>query len=264
MTAPPRLTDPVALARNRARAKATFLHDAVADEIEERLATVNRTFTAPAVVTPFPAVWAGRLRGATIVGEGAALALAPSAHDLVIHALCLHWADDPVGQIIQCARALVPDGLLLAAFFGGRTLADLRAALAEAEAAVTGGLSPRVLPMADIRDAAGLLQRAGLALPVADSLPFRVRHADPFALMRDLRAMGEGNALAGRLRRPTRRAVLFDAAARMTGTGGVESLFEVIVLTGWAPHESQQQPLRPGSAQALLADALPRRGKAGD
>jgi SAM-dependent methyltransferase len=264
MTAPPRLTDPAALARNRARATATFLHEAVAGDIEERLTTVNKAFTAPAVVTPFPAVWAGRLPGVTMVGEGPVLALEPGAHDLVIHALCLHWADDPVGQIVQCARALRPDGLFIAAFFGGRTLAALRAALAEAEAAATGGLSPRVLPMADIRDAGGLLQRVGLALPVADSLPFRVRYADPFALMRDLRAMGEGNALAARLRRPTRRAVLAGAAARLAGPEGVEALFEVIVLTGWAPHDSQQKPLRPGSAMARLADALPRRGTAGD
>ena len=264
MTAPPRLTDHAALARNRARATATFLHAAVADEIEERLDTVNKTFTAPAVVTPFPTVWAGRVPGARIVGGGPVLDLAPGAHDLVIHALCLHWTDDPVGQIVQCARALRPDGLFLAAFFGGRTLAPLRAALAEAEVAVTGGLSPRVLPMVDIRDAGGLLQRAGLALPVADSLPFRVRYADSFALMRDLRAMGEGNALAGRLRRPTRRAVLMEAAARLVGEAGVEALFEVIVLTGWAPHAGQQQPLRPGSAAMRLADALPRRGTAGD
>jgi SAM-dependent methyltransferase len=264
MTAPPRLTDPAALARNRARATATFLHEAVADDIEERLGLVNRTFTAPAVVTPFPAVWAPRLPGARMVAEGAVLGLSPGAHDLVIHALCLHWADDPVGQIVQCARALTPDGLFLAAFFGGRTLADLRSALAEAEVAVTGGLSPRVVPMADIRDAGNLLQRAGLALPVADTVPFRVRYADPFALMRDLRAMGEGNALAGRLRRPTRRGVLFDAAARLMGENGVEALFEVIVLTGWAPHASQQKPLRPGSAVARLADALPRRGNADD
>jgi SAM-dependent methyltransferase len=266
---PPRLVDPAALARNRARATALFLQALAADEVEERLAMVNRAFTAPAVVTPFPAVWAPRLPGARIVPDAPVLDLAPGAHDLVIHALALHWADDPVGQVVQAARALRPDGLFLATLFGGQTLAPLRAALAEAEAAATGGLSPRVLPMAEIREAGALLQRAGLALPVADMVPFDVDYPDPIALMRDLRAMGEGNALAGRLRRPTRRAVIADAAARYaaacgTAGGRVTARFEVIVLTGWAPHESQQKPLRPGSAVARLADALPRRGDTAD
>ncbi|MFN3643187.1 MAG: class I SAM-dependent methyltransferase [Gemmobacter sp.] len=263
MTAP-MLTDPAALARSRARATAMFLQDRMADEIEERLAEVNRTFTAPAIVTPFPAVWAHRLPTARIVPEGDALDLAPGAHDLVIHALCLHWANDPVGQIVQAARALRPDGLLLASLFGGATLATLRRALAEAEAERTGGLSPRVLPMAEIRDLGALLQRAGLALPVADAVPLTVTYADTVALMRDLRAMGEGNALAGRLRRPTRRAVLASAAARHDALaaqpdGRVAALFEVIVLTGWSPHPDQPRPLRPGSATARLADVLPRR-----
>jgi hypothetical protein len=187
----------------------------------------------------------------------------------VIHALALHWADDPVGQVVQAARALRSDGLFIATLFGGQTLAPLRAALAEAEAEATGGLSPRVLPMAEIRDAGAILQRAGLALPVADMVPFDLDYPSPLALMRDLRAMGEGNALAGRLRRPTRRAVIVDAAARYAAAcgnagGRVAARFEVIVLTGWAPHESQQQPLRPGSAVARLADALPRRGDTAD
>lgn len=268
MPVPPPLTDPAALARNRQRATAQFLQHHVADEVQERLTEVNRRFTAPAIVTPFPAVWAGRLPDARIVPEGDDLALEPGAHDLVIHALCLHWANDPVGQIVQCARALRPDGLFLATLFGGRTLDRLRAALAEAEVAATGGLSPRVLPMGEIRDLGALVQRAGLALPVADATPVTVTHADPVALMRDLRAMGEGNALAARLRRPTRRAVLLDAAARLAATAGpdgrIATVFEVVTLTGWAPHDSQPRPLRPGSAQARLADALPRRGTAAD
>jgi SAM-dependent methyltransferase len=261
---PPRLTDPRALALYRARAAARpdalYLHRLAADEVTERLGAVNRTFTRPAIVTPFAAAWQGRLPEARIVADAEVLDLTPGAHDLVIHALALHWAEDPVGQVVQCRRALSPDGLFLGITFGGRTLGALRAALATAEAEVTGGLSPRVLPMADIRDLGAVLQRAGLALPVADAFVQEVRHADALALMRDLRAMGEGNALAGRHRRiPPRalfaRAAALYAAAQSDGAG-VVTPFEFVVLTGWAPHESQQKPLRPGSAAARLADAL--------
>jgi SAM-dependent methyltransferase len=261
---PPRLTDPRALALYRARAAARpdalYLHRLAADEVTERLGAVNRTFTRPAIVTPFAVAWQGRLPEARIVADAEVLDLTPGAHDLVIHALALHWAEDPVGQVVQCRRALSPDGLFLGITFGGRTLGALRAALATAEAEVTGGLSPRVLPMADIRDLGAVLQRAGLALPVADAFVQEVRHADALALMRDLRAMGEGNALAGRHRRiPPRalfaRAAALYAAAQSDGAG-VVTPFEFVVLTGWAPHESQQKPLRPGSAAARLADAL--------
>jgi SAM-dependent methyltransferase len=164
------------------------------------------------VVTAFPDLWQQRLPQARIVADDEVLDLTPGAHDLVIHALCLHWANDPVGQLVQCRRALRPDGLFLGVLFGGQTLAELRACLAQAEAAVTGGLSPRVLPMGEIRDLGGLLQRAGFALPVADAATRTVTYADPLRLMADLRAMGEGNALSQRLRRPTRRAVFAQAA----------------------------------------------------
>jgi SAM-dependent methyltransferase len=262
MTAAPRLTDRPALLRNRARALraglAAFLHEEAAAEVQERLAEVNRRFTAPAVVTGFPGVWGRVLPGSRVVADDPVLDLGQGAHDLVVHALCLHWADDPVGQVVQSARALVPDGLFLAALFGGRTLMELRAALAEAEVAVTGGLSPRVLPMAEIRDLGALPGRAGLALPVADATVRRVSYADPLRLMADLRAMGEGNALEGRLRRPTRRAVMAEAAARYPrdGAGRAVATFEIVWLTGWAPHPGQPRPLRPGSAAARLADAL--------
>ena len=264
MTAPPRLTDRAALIRQRrraARAPALFLQERVADGIEERLNEVNRRFTEVAVVTGWPEVWAGRVPGAQIVADDETLALTPGRHDLVIHALCLHWASDPVGQLVQAARALRPDGLLLATLFGGQTLQELRASLARAEAQVMGGLSPRVAPMGEIRDLGALLQRAGFALPVADSETVTVSYATPFDLMRDLRAMGEGNALAGRLRRPTRRAVLIKAARVYAEThtgpdGRIPATFEIITLTGWVPEASQQKPLRPGSAQSRLSDAL--------
>jgi len=263
MTAPV-LTDTAALARNRARAArapALFMHELTADEVQDRLTEVNRTFTNPAVVTPFPQVWEARMPGARVVAEAEVLDLAPGSHDLVIHALALHWANDPVGQIIQCARALRPDGLFIAALFGGQTLHELRAALAQAESDVSGGLSPRVLPMGEIRDLGGLLQRAGLALPVADSQSQRVSYRDVLHLMRDLRAMGESNALAARLRRFTARRVMGQAAVVYAahfpdGEGRVRATFETVYLTGWKPHDSQQKPLRPGSAAVRLADAL--------
>lgn len=253
----PQLTDRTALLRNRARATAFFLQEEAVFEVQDRLNEVNRTFTDAAVVTGFPQLWPEK----HCISDDDALSLAPESLDLVIHALCLHWANDPVGQLVQSRRALRPDGLFLGLMFGGQTLHELRACLAQAEAEVVGGLSPRVLPMAEIRDLGGLLQRAGFALPVADSFTKRVLYRDAFHLMRDLRAMGEGNALAARLRHPTRRAVLQRAVQIYTETfataeGLIPATFEIICLTGWAPHEAQQKPLRPGSAVARLEDAL--------
>ncbi|WP_417723211.1 methyltransferase domain-containing protein [Salipiger sp.] len=264
MSRPAPLTDRRALLRNRARARrapALFLHEAARDEAQDRLSLVNRSFTSPAVVTPFPEVWAPAFPGARLIPDDDTLDLHEGAHDLVIHALALHWADDPVGQLIQCRRALRPDGMCLVMAFGGETLTELRAALGQAEIEVTGGLSPRVAPMGEIRDLGGLLQRAGLALPVADSLPLDVSYASALHLMRDLRAMGETNALAARLRRPSRRAVLLRAAELYAQTyaradGRIRATFELVTLTGWAPDGSQQKPLRPGSAAHRLAEAL--------
>ncbi len=263
-TIPPALTDRTALALHRARALRTpalFLHESAADEVQERLTEVNRRFTHPAVVTPFAQVWAGRLPNARIVADAPVLDLEEGSHDLVIHALALHWADDPLGQIIQCRRALQPDGLFLGVMFGGQSLHELRAVLAQAESDVTGGLSPRVLPMGEIRDLGGLVQRAGLALPVADGFTQTVLYRDLMHLVRDLRAMGEGNALAARHRAPMPRAMVARAAQLYAenfadAQGRLPATVETLVLTGWAPSETQQKPLRPGSAAARLADAL--------
>ncbi len=255
------LVDRNRLARNRARARddGMFLQHAAADEVKDRLEMVNRRFTAVAVVTGFPQLWRGYFPGATIVADDDILDLEPGAFDLVVHGLSLHWSNDPVTQIFQCGQALVPDGLFLGVSFAGQTLAELRAVLAETETALTGGLSPRVLPMAQIRDLGGMLQMAGLALPVADSALRTVTYGDLWALMRDLRAMGEGNALAQRAG-PTGRALFTQAArsyAEVYGQNGrIPATFEMVFLTGWAPHESQQKPLRPGSAAARLTDAL--------
>jgi SAM-dependent methyltransferase len=211
------------------------------------------------VVTGFPDLWRGYFPDATIVPDDAILALEPGAFDLVIHGLSLHWANDPVTQVFQCGQALRPDGMFLGVTFGGQTLAELRAVLAETETEMTGGLSPRVLPMAEIRDLGSMLQRTGLALPVADSALRKVTYRDATALMRDLRAMGEGNALAQRAG-PTTRAFFARAAQKYAEAfgqdGRIRATFEMVFLTGWAPHESQQKPLKRGSATARLADVL--------
>ncbi len=257
------MTDLSALARNRARAttEGLFLHETAADEVQDRLEMVNKSFTSPAIVTGFADFWQARYPQARVVADSDIVDLTPQSHDLVLHMMSLHWANDPVGQLIQCRRALVPDGLLIAISFGGDTLQELRRALGEAEIAVTGGLSPRIAPMPDLRDLGGLLQRAGLALPVADTAVLSVEYRDLSHLMHDLRAMGETNALHVRHRRPTRRAVFERANALYathfgTASGRIKASFELQVLTGWAPDESQPKPLRPGSAQARLADAL--------
>lgn len=268
MTETPLLTDRIALARHRTRARrlvdhdgAMFLHRFALADIQERLKEVNRTFTAPAVVSGFPEIWQDLQAGALPVPDDETIALKAGNHDLVVHAMSLHWANDPVGQLVQCRRALQPDGLLIAVLPGGRTLQELRACLAEAEAQLAGGLSPRVLPMAEIRDLGALMQRAGFALPVADSVEQVVEYRSFATLLADLRASGETNALAGRLRHPTRRAVLALAAsiyeARFaTAEGRLRTTVDLQFLTGWAPHDSQQKPLQPGSAQRRLADAL--------
>ena len=257
------LTDRSALARNRARAKpdALFLQRAAVDDVQDRLAMVNRRFTTPAIVTPYPQIWCDTVPHAAIIADTDTLTLEPGHHDLIIHALCLHWSNDPVGQLIQCRRALKPDGLMIAILFGGQTLMELRSALSEAEIAVTGGLSPRIVPMGEIRDLGGLLQRAGFALPVADSTQIKATYPSARHLMQDQRAMGEGNALAARLRAPTQRAV-FDKTGQLYArhfgdkSQRIPATFEMVCLTGWAPDESQPKPLRPGSAKQRLADAL--------
>lgn len=257
------MTDTRALAHHRSRAQpdALFLHDAALAEVQDRLAMVNKSFTNVAIVTGQPDFWTRHFPDARVIGDTETLDLTPGAQDLVLHMMALHWANDPVGQLIQCRRALRPDGLLISTSLGGDTLQELRRALGDAEIAVTGGLSPRIAPLPDLRDLGALLQRAGLALSVADTAVMTAEYRDIQHLMHDLRAMGETNALAARRRQLTRRAV-FDRAQDLyaqhfaTPTGRVRASYELQVLTGWAPDESQPKPLRPGSAQQRLADAL--------
>ena len=272
------------LRMRRARAEklglSTFLVERIADDMAERLGTVLRRFDlAVDLGTPGDAVrlaLAASGKVGTVVTMDAlaaggnsfavaadeeALPLREGAIDLVVSALALHAVNDLPGTLVQIRRALRPDGLLLAALFGGDTLTELRLAFAEAEAEIEDGASPRVAPFADLRDLGALLQRAGFALPVADVERLTVRYASPLALMHELRRMGATNALAERLRTPLRRATLLRMmeiyGERFSDADGrIRATFEIVWLSGWAPHESQQQPLRPGSARQRLADAL--------
>ncbi len=205
--------------------------------------------------------FARRADGPALVADEEALPFASGCFDLVLSAMSLHWVNDLPGALIQIGRILRPDGLFLGAMLGGGTLWQLRQALAAAESEVEGGLSPRVSPFADLRDAAGLLQRAGFALPVADSETIEVEYDSALALMRELGAMGESNLVAERRRGFTRRATLL-RAAEIYGerfaqpSGRIAASFEVLFLHGWTPHESQPKPLRPGTAAHRLAEAL--------
>ena len=199
--------------------------------------------------------------GPCLVADEEALPFAAGSFDLVVSLLNLHWVNDLPGALLQVRQVLKPDGLFLAAMFGGETLKELRRALAEAEMEGEGGLSPRISPFADVRDAGNLLQRAGFTLPVADSETLVVSYGDPLALLADLRGMGETNAVLERRKTASRRATLFGALERYRelyrdADGRVPATFQVIYLTAWAPDASQPRPLRPGSAAARLADAL--------
>lgn len=205
---------------------------------------------------------AQRLRGGPpLVADEELLPFKGQCFDAVLSNLALHWVNDLPGALAQIRRSLKPDGLFLASLFGTGTLHELRTALMEAELAETGGASPRVSPFADLRDAAGLLQRAGFALPVADADTVTVTYDDFFALLRDLRGMGETNLLIDRLKHPTRRTVFARAAAiyqeRFADADGrLPATFEVLFLTGWAPDPSQQQPARRGSGKTSLKDVF--------
>ena len=267
-------------ARARAAGPATFLLDRVAEEMAERLSAVLRQFDRAvdlgtptdalrralqasgkvgAIVAAAPSAISGD--ALQLVADEEALPFADGSLDLVVSALALQFVNDLPGTLIQIRRALKPDGLLLAAMMGGDSLTELREAFAEAESEIEGGISPRVAPFADVRDLGSLLQRAGFALPVVDADRLTVRYASPVALMHDLRAMGAGNVLSERRRSPLRRATLqrmLEIYGRRfaDADGRLRATFEVVWLTGWAPHESQQKPLRPGSATTRLADAL--------
>jgi len=264
MTRQNQLIDRQALVQNRnhcSTERGTFLHDLAIADVKDRLMMVNKSFKDIVIVTGWAEPWAVAFPEARVIEDTDVLDISVQSCDLIIHALALHCANDPVGQVIQCARGLRPDGLFIAACFGGQTLQELRSSLATAESQLSGGLSPRVLPMADLRDLGALLQRANLALPVADSASQIVVYPNLHALMFDLRAMGETNPMTDRTRHFTPRG-LFQRAEAIYKTEFANSddqlvaTFEQIFLTGWAPDESQQKPLRPGSAKMRLSDAL--------
>lgn len=249
------------LRRDRATDHGMFLQRLAQDELLERLQDINRRFTKPAIVTGFPHLWEGIFENATIVPDSETLALPAGHFDLVIHAMALHCCNDPIGQVIQSKNALQPDGLFMAASFGGQTLTQLRSALSTAETQIMGGLSPRISPMGEIRDLGAILQRAGLAMPVADNLEIPVSHASLTDLVKDLRAMGETNIMAARLKTFAKQD-LFARTEEILKThfaddaGRIVSTFDLIFLSGWAPHASQPKPLRPGSATTSLLSAL--------
>ena len=259
----------------------TFLVRHVAEELVERLSVVKRSFAiAVDIGTPASELrdLMQRKKVADIVigvdtlmpiernsrfvaADEEVLPFADASLDLAVSALALQWVNDLPGTLAQIRRALKPDGLFLAALLGGDTLTELRQSFAAAEAEIEGGMSPRVAQFADMRDVGALLQRAGFALPVADVDRLIVRYDTPFGLMQDLRGMGATNVMLERRRTPLKRATLQRMAQiyaeRFSDPDGrLRATFDIVWLSGWAPHESQQQPLRPGSARTRLADAL--------
>jgi SAM-dependent methyltransferase len=246
---------------------ATFLLERVAAEMAERLGAILREFADAADLgTPTDAL--RHALGARLghldriaIPDDERLDLVPDSHDLVVSALALQFVNDLPGVLAQIRRALKPDGLLLAALIGGESLTELRQAFAVAESELEGGLSPRVAPLADLRDVGGLLQRARFALPVVDLDRVVVRYDSAFALMRDLRRMGATNVLIQRRRTPLARATLARVAQVYAENfsdpdGRVRATFDIVWIAGWKPHPSQQQPLKPGSAKARLEDAI--------
>lgn len=239
-----------------------FLDRAAGEGLADRLAAVTRKFerglfvgdAVPAEIAPFAREWICADFNANEV------LTADGPFDLAVSLFSFQTINDLPGALVQVRRLLKPDGLFVAALLGGATLSELREAFAHAETATRGGISPRVSPFADVRDLGGLLQRAGFALPVSDVERLTVRYGDFFALARDLRAHGFTNTLTERSRRPLRcdtlAALLVHYAQHHSDGGKLVARFETLYLTGWAPHESQQQPLKPGSAKSRLADAL--------
>jgi len=286
MSSGPQIFDRSLLRTRQRRARAlgptTFLLDCVASELDERLSAVLRQFDiAVDLGTPtdvvrrmlaasgkFKTIVAAEFNAMEldrsfprIIADEEALPFAESSLDLVTSALALQFVNDLPGTLIQIRRALKPDGLLLAALVGGESLAELREAIATAESEIEGGISPRVAPFADVQELGALLQRAGFALPVVDTERLVVRYDSAIALMHDLRQMGATNILYERRRKPLKRATLERTTAIYAerfadADGRLRARFDIVWLSGWVPHESQQRPLKPGSAVQRLADAL--------
>lgn len=283
----PRIFDRALLARRRARAAAgfaaaRFLYDEVGARLAERLGDIKRSFPLAVNLGAMDGALTPQLLGRNgiadvlelelcegftspsrqrAVADEEWLPLRPHSVDLIISNLALHWVNDLPGALAQIRLALKPDGLFMGALLGGETLFELRRCLMEAELEATGGMSPRLSPLTELRDMGALLQRANLALPVVDRETLTVTYADPLMLLHDLRAMGATNLTHNRPRTPLRRSVLADAMRRYRDyftveEGRVQATFDVFYLAGWSPHESQQKPLPRGSAQQSLVEAL--------
>lgn len=262
-------------------AGADFLMRRAAEDLADRLGTVERQFTDAATLFCLTADAAvavaasGKTQNVTrveaddsflsgtagIIAAPETVPFAPGSLDLAVSLLALQDVNDIPGMLVQICRALRPDGLFLGAMAGSGTLAELRDSLLAAESEIYGGAGPRVIPFADVRDVGALLQRAGFALPVADVEPLTVRYADMFGLMRDLRGMGATSALVARPRRPATRRLFMRAAEiyaeRFSDPDGrIRATFSIVWMSGWAPAPSQQKPLKPGSGQVSLAEAL--------
>jgi len=275
---PPRIFDRALLRRRLLRAikrgGPDFLLTRAADDLLDRLLTVKREFPrsldlgSPTAHFTRAVIASGRaapLRasryGGDVIADEEAPPFASASFDLIVSGMTLQWANDLPGVLVQVRRMLAPDGLFLACLAGGASLVELRAAFVQAEEEITGGASPRVSPFADVRDMGALLQRAGFALPVADVDSFTLRYDSLFELIADLRAMGAANALTKRARKPLRRDVLaraaqIYAARHADADRRVRASFEIVWVAGWAPHESQQKPAKPGSATVRLEDAM--------
>lgn len=250
------------LRHRRIERESQFLHERAVNEIMDRLQFVKRAFTKIAVVTFFPDLWSKFPYEVEFVLADEMLKFAQADYDLIIHDMFLHCANDPLGQLIQCQRALRDDGLLTAAFFGGESLHQLRAALMRVEEAIYGGISPRVHPMIDIRAAGGLLQRANLALPVLDADKLDVQYRDIFTLLRELRRMGESNIQTARSKTPVSARFWAAVESEMGDEkGAIICSAELIFLNAWRPSQSQPRPLRPGSAQFSLDEVMNRSSK---
>ena len=261
-----RITDRNALKKNRARAISSknsyfYLHETAVEEIVERLREINREFNKIAIVTGYPEIWRAKFPKADILSDSDILKFNGDEYELIIHGMTLHWSDDPVGQLIQCKNKLIADGLFLCVLFGGKTLHELKYSLSKAEIEISGGISPRFMPMGEIRDLGDLLQRTGFALPVADSILKNFSYKKIRELIYDIRKMGETNVLLSRKKTFTRSKIMDDMVKIYSNKfkekdGTFTATFELIFLTGWAPSENQQKPLKPGSAQVSLAKLL--------
>lgn len=272
MSSPPKLFDTSLIRRNLDRRKSgdNFVRDLVLDDLADRLGAYKRDFTRAVMVGPDAENLPSTLHTANgpvsverieAFGAGDFPALPEGELDLIVSLLHLQAVNDVPGHLAQLRQRLRPDGLLMAAFIGGESLTELREAFLAADLSISGGASARIAPMAQVRDAGALLQRAGFALPVADVETHRVRYATPFALMAELKALGAANPLADRPRRFVTRTLLAAAAQAYAERdsdpdGRVRATLEIVWIAGWVPHESQQKPLKPGSATTRLGDIL--------